>query len=205
MATREKGYDCLAYRAEHSLSILDQLSARSVAILESKIFAPNSDLAQPINYILRHLPYFKRTLLNGDIDLSNNAAERAIAKLVLFRQAVHHFKNELGAHFMDIIWRVGFTAIYNDVNPFLYEGRVETLLINRDSQLSANKCRSCQNITIKQDAEACPSCEKKELAKIDLLAEFTRMAELTSADVEFADPPIKELEKKESVAAMLRY
>ena len=117
---KEKGYDRLAYRAEHSLPILDQLAARSAAILESKIFAPNSNLAQPFNYILRHLPYFKRTLLNADIDLSNNAAERAIAKLVLFRQAVHHFKNELGAQFIDIIWRVGFTAIYNDVNPFLY-------------------------------------------------------------------------------------
>ena len=115
-----EGHPRLAFRIKHSLPILERLALKAAEIISSKVFAPNSNLAQPFNYLLRHLPYFQRTLLNGDIELSNNAAERAIARLVLFRQAMHHFKNELGAKFIDIIWRVGFTAIYNDVNPYLY-------------------------------------------------------------------------------------
>lgn len=91
----------------------------------------------------------------------------------------------------------------SDVLDALKLGRVEEVLITRDVQIDGARCRSCENV-FHGTPTSCLVCGAKDIFKIDLVNEFVRQAELTSAAVEFSDA-LDGLVREGNVAALLRY
>ncbi len=82
-------------------------------------------------------------------------------------------------------------------------GRVDEIIITRDIEIDGRQCRACDNL-FHGTPSACPICGASDLFPVDLVDEFVRQAELTSAAVEFSDP-IGGLSAVGDVAARLRY
>jgi len=91
----------------------------------------------------------------------------------------------------------------DDVLEALGQGRVDTLLVSRDSTVQGTRCRACEHL-VPGTSDACPKCGSTDVFTIDLINELVRQAELTSADVEFADAS-DALSQEDGVAALLRY
>lgn len=90
-----------------------------------------------------------------------------------------------------------------DVLDALREGRASQLLLARDAGIPGTSCRSCQHV-VHGTPQTCQSCGAADVFQIDLVDEFVRLAELTSCDVEFADP-IPALTAEGGTGALLRY
>jgi peptide subunit release factor 1 (eRF1) len=90
-----------------------------------------------------------------------------------------------------------------DVLAALAAGRVATLLVDREAKVTGTRCRACEHL-VHGTPETCQRCGSADVFQLDLVDEFVRQAELTSAEVEFADPT-PGLEKEDGVAALLRY
>lgn len=98
----------------------------------------------------------------------------------------------------------GLAAIgAGDVLAALREGRVDTLLLRRDSEVEGTRCRSCEHVAAGRSSE-CSKCGGADVFPIDLVNEIVRQAELTGAYVEFADPSAA-FDNEDGVAALLRY
>lgn len=83
------------------------------------------------------------------------------------------------------------------------EGRVEAALVTRDLQFPAAMCRSCEAVHAGAN-ETCKTCGASDVFEVDYVDALARQLELTSADLEFADP-VKGLTKVGGAAALLRY
>lgn len=90
-----------------------------------------------------------------------------------------------------------------DVLAALQQGRVDTVLVSRDSTVKGTRCRACEHV-VHGTPDTCQKCGSKDVFALDLVNEFVRQAELTSAYVEFADPT-DDLSREDGVAALLRY
>jgi peptide subunit release factor 1 (eRF1) len=90
-----------------------------------------------------------------------------------------------------------------DVLQAVQNGRVDAMLVDRSADLPALRCSECEN-TAAGTPDTCPFCGAAAGVPVDLIDELTRQAQLTGADVEFADP-IRGLGKAGGVAALLRY
>jgi peptide subunit release factor 1 (eRF1) len=91
-----------------------------------------------------------------------------------------------------------------DVLQAVQTGRVEAILVDRGADLAGQHCTDCDNTT-SGTPDRCPFCGAEAAGVgVDLVDELTRQAELTGADVEFADP-IPGLSRAGGVAALLRY
>ena len=90
-----------------------------------------------------------------------------------------------------------------DVLAAVQRGQVETILVDRDAEIPGRRCADCE-LSVHGTPETCPSCGGKTMLELDLVNELTRQAELTSADVDYADP-IPGLRRVGGVAALLRY
>jgi hypothetical protein len=79
--------------ADERLAVRRELSAPLVAELEAYMqterrhLARGNDVAQAIDYMLKHWEAFTRFLRDGRVCLSNNAAERALRGVALGRKA----------------------------------------------------------------------------------------------------------------------
>jgi hypothetical protein len=91
-----------------------------------------------------------------------------------------------------------------DVLQAVQTGRVDEILVERNAEITGTRCTKCEN-TVTGAPGHCPFCGADDTGvTIDLVDELTRRAELTGADVEFADP-ISGLGRVGGVAALLRY
>ena len=98
----------------------------------------------------------------------------------------------------------GLAAIgATEVLAALLEGRVDTLLVSRESKVKGTRCRSCEHLT-HGTPDTCQRCGSRDVFALDLIDELVRQAELTSAAVEFAEPD-EDLAREDGVAALLRY
>ncbi len=84
----------------------------------------------------------------------------------------------------------------------LRNGRVQTLLIDRESELDGVRCRECEWLHA-EPADSCGVCGG-DTFEIDLDNELVELATRTQADVEVADP-MDQLSAWDDVAALLRY
>lgn len=82
-------------------------------------------------------------------------------------------------------------------------GRVERLLVTRDAQAPATRCRACANPSAGVNS-SCPVCGAKDVFETDLVEELVGFTERFGADVEFAEA-IPGLTENGDVAALLRY
>lgn len=90
-----------------------------------------------------------------------------------------------------------------DVLAALLEGRVETLLVDREAEIEGLRCRDC-GLLAAAKPQQCPKCNSASVFHVDLVNELVELAEKTSAATEFTDP-IDGLSELEGVAAALRY
>lgn len=84
----------------------------------------------------------------------------------------------------------------------LREGRVQILVVDRESELRGARCRDCERVDASLVSE-CPVCGG-EVFEVDLDNELVEFAERTGAEVETADPT-EQLRAWGGVAALLRY
>ncbi len=79
-----------------------------------------SKLGQAINYSLSNWELLSNVLVDGQCELSNNAAERAIKPFVIGRKNYLFCKSPHGAKASAIIYSIVETAKMNNLNPFYY-------------------------------------------------------------------------------------
>lgn len=112
--------DRLASHQEFSKSSFFEIKEICATTINKKKYSENSSLHKACKYFLNHEKSLSGFFHFPGAPLSNNLAERTIGNLVLLRNVVHHFKNEMGSFLADSMWTVGTTAYYNNVNLFEY-------------------------------------------------------------------------------------
>jgi peptide chain release factor subunit 1 len=90
-----------------------------------------------------------------------------------------------------------------DVVQAAGQGRVDTAIIDRNFHPEGRRCRECDSLAV-GTPETCPGCGSDSLFEVDVSDELVRLLEVTSAEIEFADP-IDTLTEAGGVAARLRY
>ncbi len=109
--------------AEQRVAVRREQSAPLVAELEAwmreerRKLSRHSDLAGPIDYMLKRWPSFTRFLEDGRICLSNNAAERALRGLALGRKAWLFAGSDRGGQRAAFFYSLIHTCRLNDVDP----------------------------------------------------------------------------------------
>lgn len=81
---------------------------------------PGSKLGRAINYTLKHQDTFEHVLLDGNLELSNNKAERAVKSLVMGRKNWLFSQSFKGATASGIILSLIETAKRNGLDPEKY-------------------------------------------------------------------------------------
>lgn len=105
----------LAARQELSAPLMTELHSWLVA--QRAKLSRNHDLARAINYMLRRWDAFTRFLDDGQVCLSNNAAERALRCVPLGRKAWLFCGSDRGGQRAAILYTLIQTARLNDVDP----------------------------------------------------------------------------------------
>ena len=92
---------------------------RIKAMLQDKqvSLSPNSATAKAINYLLKRWANFTRYTERGDLQLSNNAAERALRKAALGRKNFLFVGNARGGEAAAIYYSLIETAKANGIEP----------------------------------------------------------------------------------------
>jgi peptide subunit release factor 1 (eRF1) len=82
-------------------------------------------------------------------------------------------------------------------------GRAEAMLVARDVEIEAMRCRDCELLAVARPQQ-CPGCRSTSVFPVDLVNELVALLATTSAEAEFADA-FPELGEAGGVAALLRY
>lgn len=150
-------------------------------------------------------PLKKRVVGSKSIDLHEGQDHLIEEAYELFFEAEEGEEKALWKRIQAAYARGGLAALgASDVLAAIVNGRAESLLINTGAKLAGRHCRDCDNV-MADSPDACPYCDSTELFSIDLVDRLCRQAELTSAEIEFADPPIEALKKVGQVGVLLRY
>jgi len=107
-----------AARQEHARPLFDQLRAVLDASLTG--ISGKSTLAQAIRYALSHWTALNRYTADGRLEMSNNAAERAIRPLVLGRKNYRFCGSDAGGQRAACVYTLVETAKMNGINPQAY-------------------------------------------------------------------------------------
>lgn len=105
----------LAVRQDLSAPLVDGLHAWLTAQLAK--LSRNHDLAKAINYMLRRWDAFTRFLDDGQICLTNNAAERALRCVPLGRKAWLFCGSDRGGQRAAVFYTLIQSARLNDIDP----------------------------------------------------------------------------------------
>jgi transposase len=108
----------LAVRAEHATPLMDQLKAfldTSLARISAK-----GTLAKAIRYSLTRWPALRRYLTDGRLEMTNNAAERAMRTPVLGRKNYLFCGSDAGGQRAACVYTITETARLNGLNPQAY-------------------------------------------------------------------------------------
>ncbi len=109
--------------AERRRAVRQELSAPLVADLEGWLrehrakLSRGNDLARAMDYVLKRWPAFTRFLSDGQICLSNNAAERALRGIALGRKSWLFAGSDRGGQRAAAMYSLIVTAKMNDVDP----------------------------------------------------------------------------------------
>jgi peptide subunit release factor 1 (eRF1) len=83
------------------------------------------------------------------------------------------------------------------------EGRVDTMIVTRDAEISGMRCRECELLAYAKPQQ-CPACKSTSVFEVDLVNELVELLALSGAEADFVDP-IDGLGERGDVAALLRY
>ncbi|EJU14586.1 transposase IS66 [Sphingomonas sp. LH128] len=104
----------LAARQEYSAPLMAELKDGSQQLAK---LSRSHDLAKAINYMLRRWDAFTRFLDDGQVCLSNNAAERALRCVPLGRNAWLFCGSDRGGQRAAIAYSLIQTCRLNDIDP----------------------------------------------------------------------------------------
>ena len=93
----------------------------------------------------------------------------------------------------------GATAVWEALRT----ARAESVLVDREAEVSGTKCRACEHVVHGTPA-TCGACGSKDVFRVDLVEVMAEQAARTGAEVDFADP-FDGLTEVGGVAALLRY
>jgi peptide chain release factor subunit 1 len=120
-----------------------------------------------------------------------------------YEEAERTSERELAEQIQKRRYRDGRAAIGADSTlEALQQGRVQTLLVERDREIPGSRCRTCETL-FAEVLDACPACDG-DTFEVDLANEFVEMVSQTDAEVDVADP-MDQLTEWGGVAALLRY
>jgi len=94
------------------------------------------------------------------------------------------------------------TAGFQGTLSALQEGRVDTLVLARDSRRDGKRCAQC-GFVFARDLKACPYDGSTALTEVDVVEEMVRMAEGQGVTVAYADPG--DVADMKGAGALLRY
>jgi transposase len=118
-----------AYREEHATPLLEEYKAwLDKSILQ---VPPKSALGKALAYSLNQWPKLIRYLEDGELNIDNNRAERAIKPFVIGRKNWLFSNTANGAHASSILYSLVETAKANDLIPFDYLHHIIDVLSER--------------------------------------------------------------------------
>ena len=105
-------------RLEQEKPVLDALLSWANDLREKT--APKSALGKALHYLIEQWPYLLRYLENGNLELSNNRAERSIKPFVMGRKNWLFANTPAGANSSSVIYSLIETAKENQLDPYKY-------------------------------------------------------------------------------------
>jgi transposase len=126
-----------AYRLEHTTPLLEEYKAwLDKSILQ---VPPKSALGKALAYSLNQWPKLTRYLEDGQLNIDNNRAERAIKPFVIGRKNWLFSNTATGAHASSILYSIVETAKANNLVPFDYLHHVLKVLSEPQDVESLNE------------------------------------------------------------------
>jgi transposase len=110
----------LAYHQQHSKPLLDELKTWMENLVQQKKIEPNSDLGDPIRYMLKRWDKLTLFLTVPGAPLENNVVERALKKSILQRKNSLFYKTTHGANVAGLFTTLIHTAELNDLDSLDY-------------------------------------------------------------------------------------
>jgi len=105
-------------RAEQSAPLLEQLHDWLRAQRDTAL--PKSPMGTAIGYALNHWDALNRYVVDGDLAIDNNVAERAIRPLVIGRKNYLHLGSDTGGRTAATLYSVIASAKRQGLDPFVY-------------------------------------------------------------------------------------
>jgi len=90
-----------------------------------------------------------------------------------------------------------------EVRAAAREGRIDTMIVDRDFHPPGKRCRDCENLDL-GEREVCSACGSESLFDVDVVNEIVEMLHRSGAEADFTDS-IKTLDEAGKIAALLRY
>ncbi len=91
----------------------------------------------------------------------------------------------------------------DDVLEAARDGRVDTMIVERDFKAEGRRCRDCENLQVGA-ADSCAACGLRSLFEVEMVNEIVELLKTSGAETDFADP-IATLSESGHIAALLRY
>ena len=208
---RKGGWSQKRYQRRRANQIRD-FSAEVASRLEALVAEVDFDRivfvgsTEAIDAIIAELPNTVRekSIRKKGIDL-HKGDEHALAEAFeLFVEQEREAEAELWDHIEQEYMRGGLAAVgATDVLEAALSGRVEVIAVTRGVEKKGTRCRDCEGLVHGTPA-TCQSCGSHSVFTVDLVDELTRLAEGTSARIDFVDP-IEGLSEHGDVAAQLRW
>lgn len=161
---------------------------------------------QTMEAIIRELPaeVAGKQIRKKGIDLHEGDDHTLAEAFELFIEEERAAERRLWDRIREEYLTGGLAAVgATDVLKAAQVGRVDSIAITRDTRIRGTKCRECENV-VHGTPNRCQICGSGSVFTVELVDELTRLAEKTSAEVDFVDP-IEELSELGEVAALLRY
>ena len=122
-----------AIRQEKSLPLLNQLHTWLTKSAQQVL--PKSKLGEAIQYCLNQWHKLERYILNGQLSIDNNRAERAIKPFVIGRKNWLFSQTATGANASAVLYSIIETAKANDLNVFEYVMKSLELLSQPETEI----------------------------------------------------------------------
>jgi len=122
------------YRQEQAVPLLNELKEwLDKSLLQ---IPPKTALGTAVGYCLNQWPKLIRYIEDGELNIDNNRAERAIKPFVIGRKNWLFSNTEKGAHASSILYSMVETAKANGLIPFNYLHQVITALSERNHDVA---------------------------------------------------------------------
>jgi transposase len=112
----------LKHRQQYSKKLVDELFANLKKYRDK--LSKKSSTVKAINYAMNNQVALMRFLENGQIEIDNNAAERAMRSIAIGRKNWLFAGSDQGGHIAANIYSLIETAKLNNINPWLYLEKV---------------------------------------------------------------------------------